>query len=1471
MYAEESSSEESSSDSSISSIEKPLHVIYHDTDNNIDVKLDSEDLENLSLFHSNYQKAMDYATGGKGLRYHPPASDEDDSDESLINIGRDRKKNGSRNGAVSGRKSSQKRGNYEDDNPATKPVYCICRRSDDSEFMVGCDGCEEWFHGNCVGMTPEMMELVPEYYCPICRKSQGGDSTSGRGVRTSQKNDSSKRTNGKANGTSSKAKPSTNDKKQKKKVERSDDSDDELGSPMERIKMGLGKGKGLPLKRLGEGSKSGRPVVRGRSPFELDDICPVCDGECDCNTSLPVFSTPSKKKFDVKRGIAKSINFGIGLQFFGLGHPQKAPAFIKSEKLSNWEKSSSSSEEEPSALLPQTKKNLQKKKKSESKAKSASNKSGSRKNRTAATTKKNSKILAHELKLQKDSEIDLEDGMEYLIDIEGDEDEKIVAVGAISSAVSAKPRASFGGKGFAASSTGTDGTNDSDDSASESSEDSSSSNPYDSDSDSSSEGDNVERYAIVELGDLGVFSEEEDEDEVHHFADEEEIVENFIASQIYQVWSDEEGYEDEELEDHMDHSDDISDSEFMESFKLLDAKPSAEKNEQPEPVSKPVADFKSLNEVEDIGVVLDRNEFEAAKEKDASETIDTAPELNSNLTSVAEEISDDGMDIEDDDEVDMDVSSFFDDLKDSMGDGLSHDQDLDDSKLGRNGKTQGFKLRVANAGGNSTKMDENAQCLSFDIKKTHLGPNGEIITTTKSLTLQVGPQQMAKIVAVPNANTKINGNKKKSKSMRKDTPPGLGMPINPNAPNGLPPIGPVVNPPFPFLPFPIPQQHNHVGHLPPPFPFNIQTPPTPGSANTPAVPNPINIPLAFAAMTNLLKNFTNPPAKDTSKPNVPGNSNASMIPPNHLPNPFLHPMFPGMLPTNFSPANAPANFLSIVAAMTGANPGLFPPKPVVPVDGNNSKDQSSTVKEEPKSAKKKGKEKETDKDTNEELPPPVPFAPPPEFMKIWEDISRTDPSKFNFFNPTGLHEFNPPDPAIASAIAAATLAALAASNSNIAVPKPNATPEDTLASLLKSGTSTTANDEPAVSKSTQPPASPVLSSPSASPSPPPQKEETPPPKPPKPQRKKSSASSQILRTPHAMANFPDVVLRRKRNRNSTFMEEEDVEPTINIDDLVDTDQFENDMESSGTPNNTPFTTPVRASGSTIVTPSRLMKNISSMSTDQSDNDGAETLLERLNRVPIGAFRRSRRHSGGWNRRQLQSAIRSNSFLDKNSTIETTFVNETTPPPLSPPESNNDLGKILPEEPSSVVRNSRKHESSFNFGSSPQTSPFLKPYFGVDYHALDQDNLGHNLGSRKRKRTKANDANPIIGVNGIFNLLTEPDDMDDELTLGEALLTLNDESMLSDDSIDEAFRTGSIKKKKSKKNRYSNSSSNGPSSPHRRKTSISLGKSSPKMSPFLSPRFSAVSPRFGPTSPRFGPASPRFGPSSPRFGPAFSSI
>ncbi|EMP26554.1 CpG-binding protein [Chelonia mydas] len=55
------------------------------------------------------------------------------------------------------------------ENGENAPVYCICRKPDINCFMIGCDNCNEWFHGNCINITEKMAKAIREWYCLQCR------------------------------------------------------------------------------------------------------------------------------------------------------------------------------------------------------------------------------------------------------------------------------------------------------------------------------------------------------------------------------------------------------------------------------------------------------------------------------------------------------------------------------------------------------------------------------------------------------------------------------------------------------------------------------------------------------------------------------------------------------------------------------------------------------------------------------------------------------------------------------------------------------------------------------------------------------------------------------------------------------------------------------------------------------------------------------------------------------------------------------------------------------------------------------------------------------------------------------------------------------------------------------------------------------------------------------------------------------
>ncbi|XP_040180280.1 CXXC-type zinc finger protein 1 isoform X3 [Rana temporaria] len=57
----------------------------------------------------------------------------------------------------------------EMENGENAPVYCICRKPDINCFMIGCDHCNEWFHGDCINITEKMAKAIREWYCMTCR------------------------------------------------------------------------------------------------------------------------------------------------------------------------------------------------------------------------------------------------------------------------------------------------------------------------------------------------------------------------------------------------------------------------------------------------------------------------------------------------------------------------------------------------------------------------------------------------------------------------------------------------------------------------------------------------------------------------------------------------------------------------------------------------------------------------------------------------------------------------------------------------------------------------------------------------------------------------------------------------------------------------------------------------------------------------------------------------------------------------------------------------------------------------------------------------------------------------------------------------------------------------------------------------------------------------------------------------------
>ncbi|CAJ0932479.1 unnamed protein product [Ranitomeya imitator] len=64
-------------------------------------------------------------------------------------------------------------------------LYCICRKPHNNRFMICCDRCEEWFHGDCVGISEGRGRLLEkegeDYICPNCTVLQENEESGADG------------------------------------------------------------------------------------------------------------------------------------------------------------------------------------------------------------------------------------------------------------------------------------------------------------------------------------------------------------------------------------------------------------------------------------------------------------------------------------------------------------------------------------------------------------------------------------------------------------------------------------------------------------------------------------------------------------------------------------------------------------------------------------------------------------------------------------------------------------------------------------------------------------------------------------------------------------------------------------------------------------------------------------------------------------------------------------------------------------------------------------------------------------------------------------------------------------------------------------------------------------------------------------------------------------------------------------------
>jgi len=51
--------------------------------------------------------------------------------------------------------------------------YCLCNDTyQDGDFMIACDVCDDWFHGECVGISEEEGIKMEKYICRLCQECE---------------------------------------------------------------------------------------------------------------------------------------------------------------------------------------------------------------------------------------------------------------------------------------------------------------------------------------------------------------------------------------------------------------------------------------------------------------------------------------------------------------------------------------------------------------------------------------------------------------------------------------------------------------------------------------------------------------------------------------------------------------------------------------------------------------------------------------------------------------------------------------------------------------------------------------------------------------------------------------------------------------------------------------------------------------------------------------------------------------------------------------------------------------------------------------------------------------------------------------------------------------------------------------------------------------------------------------------------
>uniref|UniRef100_A0A8C3X5B2 Death-inducer obliterator 1 n=1 Tax=Catagonus wagneri TaxID=51154 RepID=A0A8C3X5B2_9CETA len=124
---------------------------------------------------------MEAGDAGEGL---PPVMLEPEADQGAASPATENDQEGEPEGTAAAGVREQERGGPVRPKPECEvydpsALYCICRQPHNNRFMICCDRCEEWFHGDCVGISEARGRLLErngeDYICPNCTPLQAQD------------------------------------------------------------------------------------------------------------------------------------------------------------------------------------------------------------------------------------------------------------------------------------------------------------------------------------------------------------------------------------------------------------------------------------------------------------------------------------------------------------------------------------------------------------------------------------------------------------------------------------------------------------------------------------------------------------------------------------------------------------------------------------------------------------------------------------------------------------------------------------------------------------------------------------------------------------------------------------------------------------------------------------------------------------------------------------------------------------------------------------------------------------------------------------------------------------------------------------------------------------------------------------------------------------------------------------------------